>query len=154
MDANSFGGNFANLTPEQRQNLLQVMQLGGLDEEGGQLQDQLAQAQALQSAPMVHHVSPLGAAFGGVAGALNSYRGAKEEKSVRARQKEITQQKGDLRALYARALMGNTAVPAELGPAGGLQEAQLLGPTANSPVKTGPAFGSGPFGYTPEGGGY
>jgi hypothetical protein len=148
MDANSFGGNFANLSPEQLQ---QLIQLGGLDEEGGQLQDQLTQAQALQSAPMAHHVSPLGAAFGGVAGAINSYRGAKEEKSLRARQKDIAQQKADARALFARALMGNTATPAELGPAGGLQEAQLLGPTADSPMKTGPAFGSGPFGYTPGG---
>ena len=151
MDSNSFGGNLAGLTPDQLQ---QLMQLGSLDEEGGQLQDQLAQAQALQSAPMTHHVSPFGAAFGGLAGAINSYRGAKEEKSLRARQQDISKQKQDARALYARALMGATATPAEMGPAGGLQEAQLLGPNANSPVATGPAYGSQPFGYTPGGGGY
>lgn len=91
----------AQASPEE---LEQLMGLGTMDERGGLLEQQLAQAQALRTNNSQGHSTGLGAAFGGVADMLNGYASGAQQKGLGAQQQGLLGQKDAGRNLYLELL--------------------------------------------------
>jgi hypothetical protein len=89
------------LTPEEIQ---QLIGLSTLDEQGSQLEQQLAQAQALRQ-PGQSYGTPIAAGLGGIADVINAYKSSKQTKAIRGEQAKLMKQKTDGRNVMAEALM-------------------------------------------------
>jgi hypothetical protein len=136
------------LTPEQLQ---QLMQLGSMDEQDADLQQQLAQAQALGAPTEQHALTPTAAVLGGLGNIFKGLTAHRQEGDIRRKRDDLQRKKSEARQLFAQQLgFGAPPVAAQATP-GGVQEAQLLGPQRLGPNFQGQPFGSDPYG---GGGGY
>jgi hypothetical protein len=141
------------LTQEQLQ---QLMQLGSMDEQDADLQQQLAQAQALGAPTEEHHLTPAAAALGGLGNLFRGLSSHRKEGDIRRQRDDLQRKKSEARQLFAQQ-MGLGLPPQQSGGGGGVQEAQLMGygaPQPMGPVAGTTPYGAGPYGYTPGGGGY
>jgi hypothetical protein len=84
-------------TPEELQ---QLLGLGTLDERGGLLEQQLAQAQALRTNNAAHHSTGLGAGLAGIGDALTGYASGAQQKALGAQQQALLAQKDAGRNVY------------------------------------------------------
>jgi hypothetical protein len=106
----------ASASPEE---LEQLMGMGTLDEKGGLLEQQMAQAQALRSNHSQGHSTGLGAGLGGLADILNGYASGRQQKETGEQQQALLAQKDSGRNLYAdllrRGRMKNAGAADSLG---------------------------------------
>jgi hypothetical protein len=98
------------MTPEELEELLA---LGTLDERGGLLQQQMAQAEALRQPSGRQHSTGLGAALGGIGDLTKFIGGTRQMDDLRAKQEALMGQKDAGRGLYANAIRRR---PAEATP--------------------------------------
>lgn len=142
------------LSPEQLQ---QLMDLGALDEQGGDIDKQMQQAMALQAPAAQQHTTGAGATFGSLGNIINGMRGGLQQKDLQAQQKDILKQKTDARTLYAKLMQPQAAqAPAAVQAPGGVPQIQAMqGPQQQPPpalaAQSPFSFGGGPYGYTPGG---
>lgn len=156
MDASSF--DLSQLSPEQLQ---QLMALGSLDEQGGDLDKQMEQAQALGQQQTSPHSTWGGAALGGLAGLINQLKSGHDVTQIQGQKAALRDKKSDVRGMYAQLLRGSAPPPAPGAPqpviapqgmmaAQGPQMPQQQPPpalAAQSPF----GYGGGPYGYAPGG---
>lgn len=88
-------------TPEE---LEQLFGMGTLDERGGLLDQQLAQAMALRQGGGRQHTTGAGAALGGIGDVLNGVRSFQQEQQIRGQQQDLLGQKDAGRNLYVEML--------------------------------------------------
>lgn len=98
------------MSPEE---LEQLLGLGTLDERGGMLNQQMAQAEALRQPSGRQATTGWGAAFGGAADGLRNIQGMQQMDAIRKQQEALLGKKDAGRGLYANALRRG---PAEVTP--------------------------------------
>ena len=100
---------WSQLPPEA---LAQLMELGVLDEQGAQLEQQMQQAQALRhSAGAQQQSTGLGAGLAGLGDILNAVRGGLQSRDLRRQQQELLGKKTSGRSVLAD-LLRNRQQPA------------------------------------------
>lgn len=139
--------NASQMTPEQLQ---QWMELSGMDEQGQDLDAQLAQAQALRQ-PQSPHTSGWGAALGGIGDIINTANSGMQSKDIQGKKKTLLQQKLDARKSYAQQLaetLRGPQAPQAPPPITPLASISPTDPSNLGPVQD-PRYG---YGYIPGGG--
>lgn len=91
----------AQMSPEE---LEQLLGLGTLDERGGMLQQQMAQAEALRQPSGQQYSTGWGAALGGVGDLTRQIAGTRQMDALRQQQEAILGKKDAGRGLYVDAL--------------------------------------------------
>lgn len=94
---------FSQMTPEQ---LDALMELGVLDDQDSQLQQQMAQAQALQQPSEHQYRTPAGALIGGLGNIFNAGMGGYQQTQIQKQQQDILDKKRKGRKLYAEMMLG------------------------------------------------
>lgn len=133
------------LSPQQLQAL---MDMGVLDEQGSQLEEQMQQAQALAQAPGRRYETPAGAALGGLGDILRTGSAHAQEKDLRQKQDELLGKKTKGRKTFADLMlaMQTGGMQANPGTTAPTDFSQPMGPV----LGTG-SYGQGPYGYKPGG---
>lgn len=130
MDANKPDDFYHFLTPEELQ---QYAQLGGLNEQQGDLDTQLQQADALRKpAPERQHYGLWGGMLSGIANGLNAHTGIQQEKTLQAQKADNRAKQAELRG----GLFGKYgAYEAQLAKAAELrrQQSAAPGPYSSAP---------------------
>lgn len=89
------------MSPEE---LEQLLGMGTLDERGGMLQQQMAQAEALRQPSGRQASTGWGAAFGGIADGLRNIQGTQQMDTLRQQQEALLNKKDAGRGKYVDAL--------------------------------------------------
>lgn len=135
-----------NIPPEV---LAQLMELGTMDEQGGDLDAQLAQAQALGQ-PGPEHTTPWGAALGGLGSIISGVQKGREAADIRAKKADLLKRKEAARKLYAQQMLG--LQPPTMQGTQATQPQQASSPFGLGPAQGNTPYGAGPYGYNPGGG--
>lgn len=91
------------LTPNQLQ---QLLALSTMDEQSTALDDQLAQARALQQAQSGGHRTELAAGLGGLGDAFRALGGLNKERTALAEKQELLGKKQQARELFGKLMFG------------------------------------------------
>lgn len=113
---------FANLPPEV---LAELIGLGSLDDESAELQQQVAQAEALRQGGGVQHTTPLGAAFGAGADIINAINSRRQMEELRTKQADVRGRRESGRSKFADVLR-NMGQPQNVGVQPGTQGPRLM----------------------------
>lgn len=114
-DPSSFDALLGDIPPEA---LEQMLAAGTLDERGAQLQQQMAQAEALRTNNASRAHTGIGAALSGAADMLNAYSAKQGMQAGAQGLSHLSDQKDALRRAYVEALRrGGRAQPGALGEA-------------------------------------
>ncbi len=125
------------LSPEEIQ---QLMGMGSLDEQGAQLDQQMAQAQALRQPSGENYSTATGAIAGGIGDTIRAIGGALQTRKIREQQKALTGKKDAGRSLYANTIAGRNV---DMNGLGGLQPATAPQGPGMDPSELALPFGMG-----------
>jgi hypothetical protein len=113
---NEYDSLLSRLTPEQLQ---QMMELGSLDEQGGLLHEQMAQAEALRKPSGVQGYGAAGGLFHGLADGINNISGAIRQKQLYGEQKDLLGKKTKGRSTLVELLRSGPTQPQQPNPSPG-----------------------------------
>lgn len=92
------------LTDEQIEELLALMELGGMPDQMGMANEQMARAQALMQ-PLDKAQSPMGGLVRGVNSAMRGFMGGKQQRAADAEKQALIAKQLELRKKYGRGVL-------------------------------------------------